>query len=245
MRLKAFACFLLAAAVFSLSGTSFAASVQEITAALDRAHTQQEFLKQASIIEASLRQSKSAPPEMLAQLSRAWYLMIEAEKNKDRKIEYIKKSIEAADRALRADPGETHAIYWRSMSLLQDADVSGGFTGLKDVKAALKGLETVSAKEPAYDSAGAYRSRGKVLIDAPAWAFIGDKKKGLELLKKAKEIAPGNLVNRLYLAQAYKANGLTNQAIEEIEYIRKAPLGSDPADDREIKQEAEKLYKNL
>ena len=245
MKLKSCACSFLASAVFFLSGTSFAASVRDVTFALDRAQKQPDFLRQAGVIEESLRQSKSPLPEMLAQLSRAWYLMIEAEKNKDRKKEYIKKSVEAADRALQADPGQTHALYWRSMALLQDADVSGGFAGLRDVKVALKGLEAVSAKEPAYDFAGAYRSRGKVLIEAPAWAFIGDKKKGLELLRKATEVAPGTLVNRLYLAQAYKANGQVDNARKEIEYIRKAPLGSDPDDDREIKQEAEKLYNNL
>lgn len=243
--MKSCACSFLAAAVLILSGTAFAASARDVTSALDRAHTQQDFLRQAGVIEGSLRQSKSQPPEMLAQLSRAWYLMAEAEKNNDRKLDYTNKSIDAADRALRADPGKTHALYWRSMALLQEADISGGFTGLRDVKAALKGLEAVSAKEPAYDSAGAYRSWGKVLIEAPAWAFIGDKKKGLELLRKATEIAPYTLVNRLYLAQAYKANGQVDNARKEIDYIRKAPLGSDPAGDREIKQEAEKLYKNL
>lgn len=245
MLLKACACSFLAAAVLILSGTSFAASVHDVTSALDRAQKQPDFLRQAAVIEGSLRQSKSPPPEMLAQLSRAWYLMAEAEKDDNRKLDYARRSVDAADRALRANPGETHAVYWRSMALLQEADVSGGFTGLRDAKAALKGLEAVSAKEPAYDSAGAYRIQGKVLIEAPAWAFIGDKKKGLELLEKAKEIAPGTLVNRLYLAQAYKANGLADQAKAEVAYIRRAPLGSNPDDDREIKQEAEKLLKNL
>ena len=243
MPYKVFVLFV--AAFIFFSGSAFAASVREVTSALDRAQTQSEYLKQAKSIEETPRQPKPQPPEMLAQLSRAWYLMAEAEKDKQRKLGYVQRSIDAADRALRAAPGETHAVYWRSMALLQEADVSGGFTGLKDVKAALKGLEAVSAKEPAYDFAGAYRSWGKVLIEAPSWAFIGDKKKGLELLKKAKELAPGLLVNRLYLAQAYKANGLLDKSKKELEYIRKAPLGNNPTDDRQVKEEAEKLYRNF
>lgn len=181
----------------------------------------------------------------LTQLGREYYLRGEAEKDKARKKDWLDKALGETGRALKADPGNTKALYWRSMSLLQMADVTGGLSALKMVKEALRGLQTVSEKEPAYDSAGAYRSWGKVLIDAPGWTFIGDRKKGLELLKKAKDIAPGSLVNRLYLAQACIKNGKPDEARGEINHILSAPPGNNPQDDNEVRAEAGKLLKDL
>jgi len=214
-------------------------SVKDAASALDRAEEPAQFSEQAVRLETYMHTLQKPQPDALAQLARAYYLQGEAEKNKIKKFAYLDKSVDAADRALKAAPGDNIALYWRSMSLLQKADISSGFTALGFVKEALKGLETVGDKAPAYDFAGAFRSRGKVLIEAPGWSFIGDKKKGLELLQKAKKLAPNLLVNRLYLAQAYKANGMLGEAVTELEYIIAAPART--KDDLKTKEEARRL----
>lgn len=226
------------------NGTALAAfSVKYATSALDRAEEPAQFAEQAVQLETYMHTLQKPQPDALAQLSRAYYLLGEAEKDKKKKSAYLDKSVSAADRALSSAPGDYIALYWRSMSLLQKADISSGITALRFVKEALKGLEAVGDRDPSYDSGGAFRSRGKVLIEAPGWAFIGDKKKGLDLLLKAKKIAPNLLVNRLYLAQAYKANGMPGEAMTELEYINAAPAKT--SDDLKTKEEAKKLYNSF
>lgn len=245
MHLRTTAAAILFSALFVLvHGNALASfSVKDVASALDRAEEPRVFAEQAAQLETFIKGQQNSPADALAQLARAYYLLGEAEQDKKKKPAYLDKSVNAADRALKAAPGDYIATYWRSMSLLQKADLKGGFSALGYVKDALKGLEAVSQKDPSYDFAGAFRSRGKVLIEAPGWAFIGDKKKGLELLQKAKKIAPNLLVNRLYLAQAYKANGMPGEAMTELVYINGAPARTN--DDLKTKEEAKKLYNSF
>jgi tetratricopeptide (TPR) repeat protein len=231
----------LSSAIFSLSGVSFASQIGGITAALDKASSRDDIIRQAAQLEAMV---KSSPSEKACQqLGRALYLLGEGEGDKDRKLDYLKKSLDASGEALRENPGDAVSLYWKAMALLQEADVVGGLKALSDVKQALRGLEIVSAREPGYDYAGAYRSWGKVLIDAPGWSFIGDKKKGLQLILKAEEIAPENLVNRLYLAQAYLKNGMKDKARAELEFVISAPAKNGGKDAADTKAQAAKLLK--
>jgi tetratricopeptide (TPR) repeat protein len=224
-----------------LSGVSFAAQIGDIAAALDKASSKDDIIRQVAQLESLIKTSPSQ--KVYQQLGRALYLLGEGEGDKNRKLEYLKKSFDASEKALKENPGDAVSLYWKAMALLQEADSVGGLKALSDVKEALRDLETVSVREPDYDYAGAYRSRGKVLIDAPGWSFIGDKKKGLELLQKAKEIAPENLVNRLYLAQAYLKNGMKDKAQAELGFIVAAPARKGDKDAADTKAQAAKLLK--
>ena len=241
--MKAIAAVVLAfIAVFPV--TSFGAQVSQIgviSSALDRARDKDEIIRQVARLDIL---AKSAPsPEVWQQLGRALYLLGEGEKNDKLKLDYLGRSLSASKTALKENPSDAVSLYWKAMALLQEADVVGGLKALSDVREALRELRTVSGVAPKYDEAGAYRSRGKVLIEAPGWSLIGDKKKGLELLVKAVNIAPANLVNRLYLAQAYIKNGMKANARTELQYILSAPAKKGDAGDALTKAKAAKLLK--
>ncbi|MGA2192404.1 MAG: hypothetical protein ABSG42_03395 [Nitrospirota bacterium] len=225
-----------------MAATAYAATVEDVTRALDNAQNASDISREAAVIESMIKAGDRGP-DVYTQLARAYYLLGEGEPGKQKKLAYLEKAAAAADKSL-ARKKDPVALYWRSMALLQEADATGGLRALSMVKEALRGLEEVAKTAPRYDEAGAYRSWGKVLIDAPGWTFIGDKKKGMALLQKAKEIAPDNLVNRLYLAQAFIKNGLRAEARTEAQYIVSAPLNQkNLKDDLETKDEAEKLLK--
>ncbi len=230
--------------VSALPAASFAAQhspVGAITSALDKARTKDDIVRQVARLDTL---AKSAPSQgVWQQLGRALYLLGEGEKDDRRKLDYLGRSLAASKTALADDPSDSVSLYWKAMALLQEADVVGGLGALSDVREALRDLKTVSKSAPAYDGAGAFRSRGKVLIEAPAWSLIGDKKKGLELLVRAVNIAPGNLVNRLYLAQAYLKNGMKANARTELQYVIQAPAKKGDTDDAGTKAKAVKLLK--
>lgn len=219
--------------------------VAGLTARLDDASGAADINKAATALEA-LTSGAQAPPGSLTQLGRAYYLMGESEKDKARRLSCFDRSLGASESALKANPADLHALYWRSIARLQKADLVGGLTALKLVKGALRDLDTVSAKDPLYDGAGADRLRGKVLMDAPSWAFIGDKNKGVILLECAAKRAPNLLINRFYLADAYACVGRDKEAVSEISFIMAAPVDKKkPADDLEVKGDAGKLLKKL
>lgn len=228
----------------AMAGAALAANAKDIAAELDRAETQEAFASAAGRL--SLIAEDGSDPDALVQLGRAYYLLGEAECDKTRRMGYLDKSIEASEKALKARPDNVHALYWGSMAFLQKADLVGGLSALGLVKKALKGLEEVACKDEGYDRAGACRSHGKVLMEAPAWAFIGDKKRGVELLEKARAIAPDSLLNRLYLAEAYNETGREAEALKELKFIIDAPLDQlRPGDDKKVKDDAQKLLKKL
>ena len=232
---------------FALSGFSYAADVADITAALDGAQSQADIVRQTKLLESITAAQAPCPRvDALTQLGRAYYLLADAESDKKKKMPFLEKAVAAEDRVLSVDPGNVHALYWRSHALLLQADVVGGLKALKMVKEALRGLEVVSEKDGMYDSAGPYRTRGKVLIEAPSWTFIGDKKKGMELLLKAKNMVPACKLNHLYLAQAYAVNGRKDDAKAEIGWILATPVDPRNAkDDLDTKAEARKLLDSL
>ncbi len=218
-----------------------ASPVGAISSALDHAKGRDDVIRQVARLDTLV---KSAPSQgVYQQLGRALYLLGEREKNRSQKLDYLGRSLSASKAALKENPSDAVSLYWKAMALLQEADVVGGLKALSDVREALRDLKTVSGAAPEYDEAGAYRSRGKVLIEAPAWSLIGDKKRGLELLVKAVNIAPANLVNRLYLAQAYIKNGMKANAATELQYVLSAPAKNGDADAAETKAKAAKLLR--
>lgn len=231
------------------AGLAHGAGLSELTAALDRAQKPAEYARLAAelSVKASCAEAEGGSDAgALTQLGRAYYLLGEEEADRTKRLAYFNQSVDASDRALNARPGDTHALYWRSMAFLQKADIVGGMTALGLVKRALKAFGEVAAKDPSYDRAGALRSHGKVLMEAPAWAFIGDKKRGVDLLEKAKCVAPDSLLNRLYLAEAYNVTGRKPEAVAELKYIAGAPLDPvRPADDANVKKDAARLLKEI
>ena len=231
---------------FSLSCPAFAAEVTDISASLDCAQSQADVSRQAAALEKMTSGKGCADVAALTQLGRAYYLLGDSESDKKKSLPLLQKAASMEDRVLAADPGNAHALYWRSLSLLLQADIVGGLKALKMVKEALRGLELVSDRDGLYDSAGPYRVRGKVLIDAPSWSFIGDKKKGLSLLEKARDMAPACLLNHLYLAQAYAANGRKEDAKAQLGFVLATPANPrKQKDDMDTKAEARKLLDSL
>jgi len=229
---------MLTMAVPALAGPT----VEDVARALDHANGRAEISKQAAILEGM----PAGDAKAATQLARAHYLLGESEKDKKKRLPDLDKAIAASYRALASEPGNAYALYWKSMAQLQKADVVGGLKALKLVKEALRGLEAVAVKDPLYDNAGAYRSRGRVLMEAPSWAFLGDKKEGVRLLEKAKATAPDCLLNRLYLAEAYRDTGRKAEAKAEAEFILAAPVRARVnIDDVEMKDSARKLLADM
>lgn len=101
--------------------------------------------------------------------------------------------------------GETffwHAVNWGQWSLVHGkmAAVRQGVAGkIRD------SARTVIAIDPKLEDAGGQRVLGRLHAVAPKVVFFTgwvDREEGIRLLRQAVDLAPGNLVNRFYLAEA-------------------------------------------
>jgi len=221
-------------------------TLDRLTYELDRAQEPSEFASVAARLELLVSGKGGGGASAYSELARAYYLQGEAETGEERRLELLDKALTASERALASDQQCLYAVYWGAMARLQKADLVGGFSALRLVRRALGDFESIETVIPAYDGAGAYRSHGKVLVEAPAWSFIGDRKKGLELLEKARDVSPSTLINRLYLAQAYLDEGRRGDALRELRYIEETPAASlRPMDDLKVKQEASRMLDEI
>jgi len=236
------------AGIFLIAGGAWASALEDITAALDASEDIVEIKSyEAELVKLTEVSTGAEKVPVLVQLARARYLLGESESLGDgERIGYLDGAISAADKAMALDPDDGWGLYWKSMALLMKADVDGGISSLGMVKDALKGFETVQKSEPAYDDAGAYRSHAKVLIEIPSWTFMSDSEAAVRMLEKAVEIAPGSILNRLYLAQAYVEEDRRDDARAELEYLLKSPGNTRrPIEDAEIREEARSLLGEL
>lgn len=82
----------------------------------------------------------------------------------------------------------------------------------------LRSFEKARGLNPCIDDAGPDRNLGALYLELP-WP-LGDKKKALQHLKTAVEIAPQRAANRLWLAKALAEEGLYQDGWQHIEFIR-------------------------
>jgi tetratricopeptide (TPR) repeat protein len=147
-------------------------------------------------------------------LAEAYYRVADPGADVNREFPYYEKTGAYAQRVLEMDPNRPEGHYWHGLFLLKKAQ-KRGITGYFIVKEGIKELEQVRQSLPAYDHAGASRVLGLLYCLAPGWSPFGDLDKSVNLAKEATRLAPDYVLNRLYLADAYKKRGDKEAAVRE------------------------------
>jgi tetratricopeptide (TPR) repeat protein len=110
-------------------------------------------------------------------------------------------------KALHGDKTAGEVFFWSSVVWGQWSLVHGKFAAIKEGAAARIRDEsrTVIAIDPQLEDGGGYRVLGRLHSEAPKVPFLTgwiDRQEAIRDLRKAVEIAPDNLVNLLFLAEA-------------------------------------------
>ena len=134
--------------------------------------------------------------ESLWKGSRACAYLSTYSESDDEKSDYAEEGIEYGKRGVKTNPksGESHYYYALNLGLYADMNRFRALGLLRDMeREALAAIRLA----PNFDYAGGYRFLGRLYYEAPAFS-IGNRKKGLQFLKKACDIAPHyppNLLN--------------------------------------------------
>lgn len=173
------------------------------------------------LLEADMEERERA--EVLVLLAQACVGSGQAMADRRRALGEFDRALRFSERAMGLDPRDPAPHYWRGLALLWKAGILRNAVSLRLVRAALAEMEYVAARDDGYDEAGAYRVIGKVYLESPPGLF-GLPGEAVEYLERARDRAPDSLANRLYLAQAYLADGRRSDALGELAWI----LGAEP-----------------
>ncbi len=157
-------------------------------------------------------------------------------------IEYAKLCVQANER----DPG---CHFWLGASYGKYGQVRGIFQSLYLVPFVRREMETVIGLDRAFDLGGADLALGRMLFMIPEslpGEVHGDKRKAVEHLRKAAELAPRNVLARLWLGEALVDLGDKDGAKRELKAALDAPVPDNPVPEEQgAKAEAVELLNKL
>ncbi len=158
---------------------------------------------------------------------------------KARVRQILAKAKSHADEAIRLDPKNGAAYYWKACLLLHQADVEKSL-GLANQ--ALKLLDQAETLQPGIDQGGPSRMKGRVYQDLPG-IFGGSTSKAIGLYRKSLESAPECITTHLWLGEAFADAKKYDLARKELEWVvaAKPRPGHEKEDGDDQKEAREKL----
>lgn len=153
-------------------------------------------------------------------LAEANYRLADPSADINKEFPHYEKVGQYADQALEIDPHDARGHYWHGLYLLKKAQKVSRIRAYFIAKDGIKELESVRRALPEYDHGGASRVLALLYYIAPGWTPFGDLDKSIQLAREATQIDPNYMLNRLYLANAYKKKGDKKEAMREYRLIK-------------------------
>jgi len=129
----------------------------------------------------------------------------ESKADKDQRLDWFAKGEAAADTALKLDPKNLDALYWKTSNMASAADTKGWASSLWMFSTLMKNMQTIHDADPHYGYGAVYRFWVEVQMRVPlflAGKFGLDLQKDLiEPLTEEIKREPRYLPNYVYLAR--------------------------------------------
>ena len=152
--------------------------------------------------------------------ARACFDWAEFSKNSQHREKLALEGIEVSRKLISSEPQMAAARYYLAMNLGQLARTKT-LGALKLVDEMEREFKTVLKLDAEFDFAGPDRNLGLLYLEAPVFGSIGNRKKGLEHIRKAVDIAPVYPENRLILIEALLKTGDKRAARDELVQLDK------------------------
>jgi tetratricopeptide (TPR) repeat protein len=151
-----------------------------------------------------LRQAQAADPtnyELAWRLAKFNYYVGANSSDSNERDKAFRDGIEAGKFAVKLQDGRAEGHFWVGANYGGSAEISAlaGLTEIDDIK---REMQTVIELDEGYEGGSAYMVLGQMYLEAPV-LLGGDRQKALEYLEKGSRLAPGNVLLRLRLAEAY------------------------------------------
>ena len=157
--------------------------------------------------------------------------------------------MEYARKAIALDPKSAEGQLWYGINLGSYHSTKGAISSLNSVMKIVRTMEKVIALDPKVRKGAAYIVLGRVYYEAPGRPLsVGNTKKAVEYLEKAKQLDENYYETRFLLMEIYQEKGSTEQAKLEAEWLIKSDFDQTyPVSAAPIKKSAQELldkYRN-
>jgi len=232
----------------SVSGTNSSkmeAVLKEVRATMDQDPPNQEKLRQTVATLESYRWQFPGEIRFPLFLAEAHYRLADPSGDIAKEFVYYEKTEFYAQQVMAMDPNRTEPHYWHGLFLLRKAQKVGGIRAFFLVRQGIAELEKVRQAMPNYDHAGASRVLGLLYCLAPGWTPFGNLDKSIAMGKESTRLAPDYMLNRLYLANAYKKRGDKADAIREYQAILDAAANGPEDNSEDFSEQARTKLREL
>lgn len=232
----------------SISGKNLSkmeAVLKEARATLDQDPPNQANLRQTVAVLESYQAQFPSEVRFPLFLAEAYYRLADPSGDISKEFVYFEKTGFYAQQVMAMDSNRTEAHYWHGLFLLRKAQKLGGIRAFFIVRRGIAELEKVRQAVPTYDHAGASRVLGLLYCLAPGWTPFGNLDKSIALGKEATRLDPDYILNRLYLADAYKKRGDKADAIREYQAILDAAGNGPEEEARDFSEKARTMLREL
>ena len=137
---------------------------------------------------------------------------------------FLAKGVEYGKEAAALAPDSVAANFWYANCMAAHSMVRGMMNSLFYLKPMEKHGNRALELDETYFHAAPLRMMGRYYSKVPPWPVgSGDKKKGLELAKRAVELEPDHLYNKVVLADAWLAARYFDEARALLKEVLAAP----------------------
>ncbi len=242
-------CLIAALAALAVLVSSLAApAAPDYLARADELFAQRADLAKARQAAALYEKALQADPKSQAaayKLARTYYWIGKHQETDEQKVAVFAQGIAAAKKALAIDPQSIGGHYWLGVCYGVYGSAKGVMKSLSLVDPIKQEMAAVIARDPSYDSGGAYRVLGRLYFKLPG-LFGGSNRKAVENLKTAIKYGPRRWLNHIYLAEVYIDEGEKEKARDLLQKVLAGPAepGMEP-EWAEEKVTARKLLQGL
>lgn len=178
-------------------------------------------------------------------LAEAWYRLADPERDVHKEFPVYEKAGAYAREVLQRDASRAEALYWHGLVLLKTAEKAGPLRAYGLARKGIRELQRVRREMPAYDHGGASRVLALLYYTAPVWTPFGDVDRSVAFAEEAVRIDPGYPLNRFYLANAYRRQGVREAAIHEYRMLLAMSSGPEGGPWQDIREEAGRALTTL
>jgi tetratricopeptide (TPR) repeat protein len=187
--------------------------------------------------------------EVLSKVARLAYygasFAVSKDASKD-KLEIGQYGYEIADRARKLNPKRVEGHYWFAVNYGIYGTAKGVMASLGGAKDMKEALDQAIGIDPAFHFGGPHRIRGRLYFKLPGgFISFGDKKKALEDMKKAIEVAPNMRLNYMWLAEVQAKVENDAIALKTLEKTRELPAVAGDEEEAAYKRDIAALEKDL